>query len=66
LNSKNADDAFNEAERLIDLMTKPEGVAEVFYQRGRSLPRPSSYPRQKATLEEALREPARGQTATSL
>jgi len=55
LNSKNADEAFNEAERLYRLMTKPEGVAEVFYQRGALLAKTKQLSEAKKHLEEALR-----------
>ncbi len=53
--SKNADDAFNEAERLYRLMTKPEGVAEVFYQRGALLAKTKQLSEAKKHLEEALK-----------
>src|SRR5882724_2198225 len=53
--SKNADEAFNEAERLYRLMTKPEGVAEVFYQRGALLAKTKQLSEAKKHLEEALR-----------
>jgi serine/threonine protein kinase/tetratricopeptide (TPR) repeat protein len=55
LDSKNADDAFNEAERLYKLMTKAECVAEVFYQRGALLAKTKQLSEARKNLEEALK-----------
>jgi len=55
LDSKGADESFNEAERLYKLATKPEGVAEVFYQRGALLAKTKQLSEAKKNLEEGLK-----------
>ncbi len=53
--SNSAVEAFNEAERLYRIMTKPEGVTEVLYQRGKLLAKTKQLSEAKKHLEEALK-----------
>lgn len=53
--STTAETAFTKAESLYRILTKPEGVAEVFYQRGALLAKTKQLSEAKKHLEEALK-----------
>jgi tetratricopeptide (TPR) repeat protein len=53
--SKNAEGAFNEAEKIYKLMGAEEGRAEVFYQRGALLAKSKELSEARHRLEEALK-----------
>jgi serine/threonine protein kinase/lipopolysaccharide biosynthesis regulator YciM len=55
LDSRTADEEFQAAERFYQVMSKPEGIAEVYYQRGAILAKTKQLSDAKGNLDQALK-----------